>query len=91
MPQIGRADLIVDCSGSSQVASHLIVYGVSNNRDRRWFDQASRAIGYAPQDDAESFAAEIRSRGEKPDAIAARFHGGPYCAMEFAGNVGEID
>jgi uronate dehydrogenase len=69
----------------------LIVYGVSNNRDRRWFDTASRKIGYAPQDDAENFAAEIRARGEKPDPIAARFYGGPYCAMEFSGDVAKID
>ncbi len=69
----------------------LIVYGVSNNRERRWFDAASRRIGYAPQDDAEAFAAEIRARGETPDPIAVRFHGGPYCAMEFSGDVGKID
>ena len=60
----------------------LIVYGVSANHDRRWFDQASGLLGYA---------AEIRARGEKPDPIAARFHGGPYCAMEFAGDAAKID
>ena len=82
---------LVRCCIEAPDYHFLIVYGVSNNRDRRWFDRASRLLGYAPQDDAEAFAAEIRARGEKPDAIAARFHGGPYCAMEFSGDVAKID
>ncbi len=82
---------LVRCCIEAPDYHFLIVYGVSNNRDRRWFDRASRLLDYAPQDDAEAFAAEIRARGEKPDAIAARFHGGPYCAMEFSGDVAQID
>ena len=82
---------LVCCCIEAPEYHFLIVYGVSNNRDRRWFDTASRTIGYAPQDDAEAFAAEIRARGEKPDPIAARFHGGPYCSMEFSGDVAKID
>jgi uronate dehydrogenase len=82
---------LVRCCIEAAEYHFLIVYGVSNNRDRRWFDTASRRIGYAPEDDAEAFAAEIRARGEKPDPIAARFHGGPYCAMEFSGDVAKID
>jgi uronate dehydrogenase len=82
---------LVRCSIEAPDYHFLILYGVSNNRDRRWFDEASSRIGYSPQDDAERFAAEIRARGEKPDPIAARFHGGPYCAIEFAGDVDEID
>jgi uronate dehydrogenase len=82
---------LVRCCIEAPAYHFLIVYGVSNNRDRRWFDAASRLLGYAPQDDAESFAAEIRARGEKPDPIAARFHGGPYCAMEFSGDLSKID
>ena len=82
---------LVRCCIEAPDYHFLIVYGVSNNRDRRWFDRASRLLGYSPQDDAEAFAAEIRARGEKPDPIAARFHGGPYCAMEFSGDVAQID
>ena len=82
---------LVRCAIEAPHYHFLIVYGVSNNRDRRWFDEASPRIDYAPQDDAEHFAAEIRARGEKPDPIAARFHGGPYCAMEFAGDAAKID
>jgi len=82
---------LVGCCIDAADYHFLIVYGVSANRDRRWFDAASRLIGYAPQDDAERFAAEIRARGEKPDPIAAHFHGGPYCAMEFDGDVSKID
>jgi uronate dehydrogenase len=82
---------LVRCCIEAPDYHFLIVYGVSDNRDRRWFDQASRLIGYAPQDDAEAFAAEVRARGEKTDPIAARFHGGPYCPMEFTGDVSKID
>ena len=82
---------LVRCCIEAPDYHFLIVYGVSNNRDRRWFDQGSHLLGYSPQDDAEAFAAQIRARGEKPDAIAARFHGGPYCAMEFSGDVAQID
>ena len=82
---------LVRCCIDAPDYHFLIVYGVSNNRDRRWFDEASRRIGYAPRDDAEAFAAEIRARGEQPDPIAAQFHGGPYCAIEFAGDVAKID
>jgi uronate dehydrogenase len=82
---------LVRCCIEAPAYHFLIVYGVSNNRDRRWFDQSSRVVGYAPQDDAESFRAEILARGEKPDRITARFHGGPYCAIEFSGNLSEID
>ena len=90
---ISPADTVrlVGCCIDAADYHFLIVYGVSANRDRRWFDAASRLIGYAPQDDAERFAAEIRARGEKPDPIAAHFHGGPYCAMEFDGDVSKID
>ncbi len=82
---------LVRCCIEAPEYHFLIVYGVSANHDRRWFDQGSRLLGYAPQDDAEAFAAEIRARREKPDAIAARFHGGPYCAIEFSGDVAKID
>src|SRR5712692_8976129 len=54
---------LVRCCIEAPDYHFLIVYGVSNNRDRRWFDRASRLLGYAPQDDAEAFAAEIRARG----------------------------
>ena len=81
---------LVRCCIEAPDYHFLILYGVSNNRDRRWFDEASRRIGYAPQDDAETFAAEIRARGEKADPIATQFHGGPYCAIEFSGDAAEI-
>ena len=82
---------LVRCCIDAPDYHFLILYGVSNNRDRRWFDEASRRIGYVPQDDAEAFAPEIRARGERPDPVAAQFHGGPYCAIEFAGDVTKID
>jgi uronate dehydrogenase len=68
-----------------------IVYGISANRDRRWFDRSRDIIGYEPQDDAQRFTEKIRARGGSPDPVAVLFHGGPYCAMEFSADVTAVD
>ena len=41
--------------------------------------------------DSERFAAEILALGAKEDDIAAQFHGGFYCPIEFAGDASQID
>lgn len=69
----------------------LVLYGVSNNSRARWQNPAAELIGYAPQDDAESFAAEIEASSQENDEPAAAFHGGEFCAIEFDGDVGAID
>jgi uronate dehydrogenase len=66
-----------------------VLYGVSANKRRKWWDDAQRQLGYVPQDDAEIFAdrfaqAERRSVGDV-------FHGGENCAQEFTGRVEDID
>lgn len=70
----------------------LTLYGVSANRRALWGgDGAARAtIGYAPEDDAEDFAAELESVPAPGGAIAAAFHGGSVCALGFEGDPGRL-
>src|SRR6516165_7813653 len=53
----------------------VIIYGVSNNLRSRWDNSNVKFLGYRPQE----------------DPIAAQFHGGFYCPMEFAGDTTRID
>jgi len=69
----------------------IVVYGVSDNLRSRWDNINVRFLGYRPQDDSETFAAEIFARGEKENDIAAQFHGGFYTPMEFSGDPDAID
>ena len=63
---------------------HEVVYGVSGNR-RSWWDNANaRRLGYAPQDDAEAWAADLPPAAPPTaadDAIAERYQGGRYCTF----------
>jgi len=71
----------------------LVLYGVSANKRALWGgDAAARAhIGYAPQDDAEAFAAELEGKAAPGGEIAAQFHGGSVCALGFTGDPERID
>src|SRR6202012_5368654 len=69
----------------------ITVYGVSNNLRSRWDNSNVKSLGYQPQDDSEKFAAEILAEDVKENEIAAQFHGGFYCPMEFFGGTSETD
>lgn len=69
----------------------VVVYGVSNNLRNRWDNTPAKFLGYRPQDDAEVFAAEVLATSPVEDPIAAQFHGGMYCPMEFVGDTMRID
>jgi uronate dehydrogenase len=71
----------------------LVLYGISANKRAVWGgDAAARAhIGYAPQDDAEAFAAEVEDNATPGGPIAALFHGGSVCALGFSGDPKRID
>ena len=59
-----------------------IVYGVSKNK-RGWYDNSNAyRLGYKPQDDSESFAAEILPREQPGDPVAEKFQGGAFCVAE---------
>ncbi|MEO8654988.1 MAG: NAD(P)-dependent oxidoreductase [Ramlibacter sp.] len=69
----------------------VVVYGVSNNLRNRWDNTPAKFLGYRPQDDAEQFAAQVLATSPIEDPIAAQFHGGMYCPMEFVGDTSRID
>lgn len=69
----------------------VVAYGVSGNRRNRWHNDRVAFLGYVPQDDAESFAAEVLAASPPEDPVAVQFHGGRYCSAEFAGDPSRID
>ena len=71
----------------------LVLYGVSANERALWGgDAAARAhVGYAPQDDAEAFAAELEGKATPGGEIAALFHGGSVSALGFTGDPKRIE
>ena len=68
----------------------IVVYGVSNNLRSRWDNTNVKFLDYHPEDDFEVFAPEILAKGEVENEIAAQFHGGFYCPMEFSGDTSLI-
>jgi uronate dehydrogenase len=70
----------------------LVLYGVSANKRALWGgDDAARAhVGFVPQDNAETFAAELEDKRPAPGEVAARFHGGTVCALGFTGDADRI-
>ena len=67
-----------------------IVYGISGNK-RAWYDNANAfRLGYRPQDDSESFAAEVLAREKPGDPVAERYQGGVFCAVEEVPNPAPI-
>lgn len=68
-----------------------VVYGVSNNLRNRWDNSNVEFLGYRPEDDSEVFAAEILAQNVPENAIAAQFHGGFFCPMEFVGDASRVD
>lgn len=69
----------------------LVLYGVSNNTRNRWQNPHAAAIGYRPQDNSEQYAAELESKIPPAGDPAREFHGGAFCALEFAGDAQRID
>jgi uronate dehydrogenase len=66
-----------------------VFYGVSANTRRKWWDDAQRQLGYAPQDNAETFA--DRFAQNEVQSVSDLFHGGANCAQEFTGRAEDID
>lgn len=70
---------------------YLVAYGVSANTRSRWLNPAADFLGYRPQDNAEDFAAELAGKTTPAGDPATECHGGPFCALEFAGDLSRID
>lgn len=65
-----------------------VVYGASRCH-RGWWDNANAyRLGYEPQDEAEDYAEEAHAaNARQPEGpLTVQFHGGPFTAVEFAGD-----
>lgn len=67
----------------------LVLYGVSNNTRSRWRNPHAAQIGYAPQDNAEDYAAQVAHK--VATGAAAEFHGGSFCDLELTNKINNID
>ena len=91
---ISERDLIqLVCIGIEAPNLHFsVVYGISGN-DRAWWDNTTAyEMGYKPEDNSETYAAEILSRdkSEDVDEIARQFQGGDLASVDFDGNPVDI-
>lgn len=59
-----------------------IVYGISANK-RAWYDNSNAfRLGYKPQDNSETYAAEVLAREKPGDPTAEIYQGGVFCVAE---------
>jgi uronate dehydrogenase len=82
---------LIRCSIEAPGVHYCTAYGISANTRSFWDNEEAAALGYAPRDNAEDFAAQILADPPAEDPAAAPFHGGWYCAMDFAGDISAID
>ncbi|TAN25884.1 MAG: NAD(P)-dependent oxidoreductase [Castellaniella sp.] len=82
---------LVRCCIEHESYHFVVAYGVSNNLRNRWDNSNVKFLGYRPEDDSEVFAEEILARNIPEDPIAAQFHGGFYCPLEFVGSTDRVD
>lgn len=69
----------------------LVLYGVSANTRSRWDNPHAALIGYAPQDNAEAYADRFTAPVLDGADPVAEFHGGPFCGLEFDGDIDRIE
>ncbi|MBI1396352.1 MAG: NAD-dependent epimerase/dehydratase family protein [Betaproteobacteria bacterium] len=77
----GDLGRLVHCAIEADV-HYEIVYGVSRNTRRWWEDASAARIGYAPVDDAETWAGEFPDDDLRDDPVASRFQGGVFCSWD---------
>ncbi len=82
--------LVAGCIEAPDV-HHAVVYGISANTRAMWDNSGAAAIGYRPEDDAEDHAGEVLRDGAPEGDVAALFHGGHFCQMDFGGDPSRID
>lgn len=66
-----------------------IVYGISRNTRAFWDNANAYRLGYDPQDDAETYAAEVAGK-MIGNPIADAFQGGSFVTPEFVGDPSRI-
>lgn len=80
----GDAARLVEACLTTPAPGFRLVWGVSRNT-RRWVSlKEAEALGYAPLDDAERFAAELLAVQGEPDRASPLMHyvGGSWCRRE---------
>ncbi len=82
---------LVRCSIEAPPLHYCVAYGVSANDRSFWDNREAAVLGYVPRDNAEDFAADILGSATAEDPAAEPFHGGWYCAKDFAGDISAID
>ena len=71
---------LVEAALTAPDPGFAVVYGISNNT-RAWWDLGpGRAIGYHPQDDAESFASSVSP--SPADAFDGSYVGGSFAGEQ---------
>ena len=60
--------------------AHMIVYGMSNNRESLWDNRSASSIGYVAQDSADDYREKVLANHPPLDSndSAARYHGGAF-------------
>lgn len=62
---------------------HAVIWGASNNAGMTWWRDDDRAVlGWAPQDSADPFTAQL-SALVSADPVEERYMGGAYCSIDY--------
>lgn len=71
---------LVERSLTAPRVAHMIVYGMSANRESLWDNRTASSIGYVPKDSAETWREKIEAKFPPldPNEPAARYHGGNF-------------
>jgi uronate dehydrogenase len=64
-----------------------IVYGVSNNSRSWWRNDRAYQLGYAPQDNAETYAPEIAMTAPDKNDVTTVLQGANHAGRDFTGNL----
>src|SRR5271166_5003708 len=68
----------------TRAVGHAVIWGASKNARMTWWrDDAREALGWAPLDSADGFAARLAG-AVSGDPVEERYMGGPYCAIEYS-------
>ncbi|MDO9501722.1 NAD(P)-dependent oxidoreductase [Falsiroseomonas sp.] len=62
---------------------HCVVWGASKNPDSFWAEDHRDRLGWAPEDTAEDYRAEVGAI-VSDDPVEERYQGGGYCSIEYS-------
>lgn len=77
----GDLQRLVLAALSAPAIGCLTVYGVSANPARWWSEDGWAQLGYAPQDSAEAWRAQVQNLTPPPDSAEARLQGGSFLGL----------